>query len=166
MDLFNNLPDDMTAHIDADSKTIYIHDVPHSLIDCLDRLVSSWRDVVYVNPVDIFEKCRVDPVARECLIQPLFAILASAHINGFEMVAFHPKQIPNGVLVYQDSEGNIRPSLGFDPVAVDAIRRPPVGVSMGMDEQGHTRVIMSGGFIGNPHTTVYIQFDDRGKDDV
>lgn len=73
MDLFDRLPDGMTATIDAEHKTIYIHDTPHSLIDCLDALVSGWRDVVYVNTTDVFEKVRENPIARQSLIQPLFA---------------------------------------------------------------------------------------------
>jgi hypothetical protein len=161
MELFDNLPDGMTAQIDHESKTIYIHDVPHTLIDCLDGLVSGWRDVIYANPDAVFEKARTSPDAKEHLMQPLFAIFAVAEMNGFETVAFHPVTIPAGVAVYRDAEGNIRPSLGFDPVNVSAINRPAVGISLGTDEEGHTQVMMTGSFTVNaPKLTIYIQSDN------
>jgi hypothetical protein len=82
-------------------------------------------------------------------------------MNGFETVAFHPVTIPAGVAVYRDAEGNIRPSLGFDPVNVTAINRPTVGISLGTDEEGHTRVMMTGSFtVSAPKLTIYIQSED------
>lgn len=164
-ELFDNLPDGMTAHIDEASKTIYIHDVPHSLIDCLDYLVSGWRDVVYVSPDDAFEKARHNPIARQALIQPLFAILASAQMNGFDMVVFHPERLAIGIPVYRDAEGNIRPTLGFDPVKVTAIQRPVIGFSLGTDETGQTRVMMQGTFtVSAPKLPIYLQPPDDEDD--
>lgn len=162
LELFDHLPEGMTAAIDRDAKIIYIYQTPHTLIDCLDRLVSGWRDVLYVNTNDVFEKVKADPIARESLIQPLFAILASANMNGFDVVAFHPATITPGTAVYRDTEGNIRPSLGFDPVNAKEDQRPIMGISMGIDEEGRTRMMVTGTFtVTAPKLTIYIQPDSE-----
>lgn len=163
MDLFDNLPEGMAADIDPGGRIIYIYQTPHSLIDCLDRLVSGWRDVVYVNVDAVFAKVRDDSQARKSLIQPLFAILATAQMNGFDIVAFHPAPLPPGTAVYRDSEGNIRPTLGFDPVDVTGILRPIIGISLGTDAEGRTRVAVTGTQSITRRLTVYIQSDGEEK---
>lgn len=143
---FQNLPDGMTAEMDSEAKICYIRNTPHTLIDCLEMYVSSWRDVLYLNMEDFHEKAKKD---SRHLTQPLFYLMVQADQAGCETLAFYPALIPSGVMVYRDAEGNIRPSTGYDPVNVSVINRRVMGISGGMDAEGNTIMGSRGIFTAN-----------------
>jgi hypothetical protein len=148
---FQNLPKGMEAEIDEVARICYIRHTPHTLINCLEKFVSGWRDVLYLNMEDFHEKAKKD---SRPLTDELFYIMVQADQAGVE------------TLVYQDAEDNVRPSIGYDPVNVVIENRPVEGVSLGMNAEGHNMMVRSGVLTGlTPPIGTNIYITNSPKDE-
>jgi len=136
--LWDDLPDEMVAEADPQHAICYIRNVPHTLIDCLEVFVGGWRDVLYLDVATWHHKLYTHYLLRKTMPHQLFTFMARADRAGYQTLAFIPRPLDAGVTVYTDVEGNVRPSVQYDPYAVKAVHHPVQGLSLGADREGRS----------------------------